>query len=393
MGLTYVELLAKVPHTVSEFDELSPWFYAGIPGMSLLSTTPQDPIHHGEGDVWTHTQMVCRELVSNSRYALLSEEDRFIAFYAALLHDIAKPLCTVVDPVSGKISSAGHSKKGAIDARILLWDAGVPFRVRESICNIIAVHQVPFFALKDKSRSPEYLLNMLSVSLPIHLLLLVAEADMRGRVYDGMQDCLDDIAIFSMMAEELGVLNAPAAFADKVTRWRYFAGNGDIYPHTPFYRDAGSRVLVLSGLPAVGKNTFIESLNLDWPVLSFDDAKAELGLSEGDNVGSAVHAVLDRAKKLLAKGDSFIWNATHLTKQMRGKSLDLIHAYQGEVELVYLEHPRSVLLSRNANRDSSLTNKKLQEMTLKWDVPLVTEAHTVKYIVNNKEQDHGYDRF
>lgn len=37
------------------------------------------------------------------------------------------------------------------------------------------------------------------------------------------------------------------------------------------------------------------------PVLSFDDAKELLGLKQGDNVGSAVHMVTDKAKEYLRK--------------------------------------------------------------------------------------------
>ncbi|MCQ4438496.1 hypothetical protein NO135_26165, partial [Clostridioides difficile] len=65
---------------------------------------------------------------------------------------------TVVDPVTGAIGHPGHSRKGAIDARIALWDAGVPFAVREAICRMIAVHQVPFFAMSGSRRgTPEFI--------------------------------------------------------------------------------------------------------------------------------------------------------------------------------------------------------------------------------------------
>lgn len=67
---------------------------------------------------------------------------------AALLHDIAKYSTTVIDPVTGAIGQPGHSRKGALDARIALWDAGMPFESREAVCRLIANHQVPFFAIE-----------------------------------------------------------------------------------------------------------------------------------------------------------------------------------------------------------------------------------------------------
>src|SRR5690606_9832123 len=130
--------LVPAPDTRPDYDD----FLEVIPQLKLLADTPQDPHHHGEGDVWTHTQMVLNALISEKDYAAASEEDRFALFYTALLHDIAKPATTVIDEITGRISQPGHSRRGSIDARLLLWRAGVPFHLRETICRIISVHQV-----------------------------------------------------------------------------------------------------------------------------------------------------------------------------------------------------------------------------------------------------------
>jgi predicted kinase len=87
------------------------------------------------------------------------------------------------------------------------------------------------------------------------------------------------------------------------------------------------------------------------------------------------------AKELLRAKAPFVWNATHLSQQMRDKTLDLLFAYHAEVELVYLEKPRAELLRRNTKRDTSLTNKALQGMLFKWELPLPAEAHVVHYQV------------
>ena len=72
--------------------------YTLIPQLAALSSTPQDPIHHAEGDVLTHTKMVCAELLALPEYTQADLERRFVLFFAALLHDIAKPSCTVLEP-------------------------------------------------------------------------------------------------------------------------------------------------------------------------------------------------------------------------------------------------------------------------------------------------------
>ena len=119
-----------------------------FPVLEQAKNTPQDPVYHGEGDVWTHTQMVVSELLALADFQAASESEQRVLFLAALLHDVAKYRTTVINE-QGRISQPGHSKKGALDARIVLWELGLPFAEREAVCNLIAVHQVPFFAFED----------------------------------------------------------------------------------------------------------------------------------------------------------------------------------------------------------------------------------------------------
>lgn len=390
MNTIYEDMLSLLPKSnISPKYEL---FYELFPLLKELEKTPQDAYYHAEGDVWTHTKMVCDALISLPEYLQASEKEKFILFYSALLHDISKPACTKLEE-SGKISSAGHSKRGCIDSRIMLWKANIPFDIREDICNIIATHQVPFFAFADKPgkigqenkpiRTPEYIANQLSWQLPLHLLITVAKADMIGRHFAEKQNCLDDIALFEEVAKEEDCLYQPKKFADDNTRMEYFRTTGQISPDYPFYKEIGSDVIVLSGLPAVGKNTWVNQSGKDWEVLSFDDAKESLGLAHGDNVGKAVHMVIDRAKELLRKKEPFIWNATHLSTQMRKKTLDLVLGYNAQVDLVYLEAPEIEIKKRNSQRDTTLPNHKIDEMLFKWEVPLKLEAHNVSYVPNH----------
>lgn len=363
-----------------------------FPKLIKLSTTPQDPTHHAEGDVWTHTKMVIDELMKLDAYKSATEDNRFIMFYAALLHDIAKPDCTVIDS-NGRVTSAGHSKRGSVDVRILLWRKDVPFYIRESICNITATHQVPFFvfqAPKEGSnktlRSPEYIARQLSWQLPLNLLINVARADMKGRICQDAEAYLEDLELFEALAFEDGCLYEPKKFPDNVTRMKYFQSCGGIACDYPFFKERGSDVILLSGLPASGKNEWVKNNHANLPILSFDDAKEELGIAQGKNPGAAVHRVIDSAKKLLAAKEPFIWNATHIASSMRQKSLDLLYQYGAQVTIVYLEVPEHEIKRRNSARNSTLPNSKIEEMLFRWDVPTPIEAHKVNY-----DYSHGYE--
>jgi len=351
-----------------------------FPALELAKTTPQGS-YHREGDVWTHTKMVVEELLALTDYQSAARTEQEILFLAALLHDVAKHSTTVVDQVTGEIGQPGHSRKGATDARIALWDFGVPFDVREAICRLISVHQLPFFLLDGSRRgkSPEFMVRELSWQLSIPLLATLAEADMRGRICDDKQKVLDNIELFRELAREEGCYGQPRTFADAHTRVSYFRG-ADVHPDYSLYQEPGSRVIVMSGLPASGKNTWVEKHVSWWPVVSFDDAREELGLRHGKNEGKVSHFAVDRAKELLREKQSFVWNATNLGELARKKTLDLLFDYHAEVELVYLERPRSELLRRNTKRDTSLSNKTLEGMLYRWDIPLPTETHAIQYL-------------
>ncbi len=384
MNNNYEKLRQLVPTKPGMNYEL---FYDIFPELKLLADTPQDAYYHAEGDVWTHTKMVCDELIKLPAYQNAKADEQFIMFYSCLLHDIAKPACTKHED-NGKITSKGHSKRGAIDTRIALWKLEIPFDLREPIVNIVGSHQVPFFAFDQKPkegsqypvRTPEFLAHELSWQLPLHLLINVAKADMLGRHFVGKQKCMDDIELFEELAKEEGCLYGPKSFPDTITRMKYFSSKGAISPDYAFYGETGSDVIVLCGLPASGKNTWVEQNYPNMTVLSFDDAKAELGLTEKDNAGSAVHLVIDRAKELLRKKEPFIWNATHLSSQMRNKTLDLLYNYNAKVKIVYLEAPEAEIKKRNSARDTTLPNAKIDEMLFRWEVPTPIEADEIEYI-------------
>lgn len=356
---------------------------AAFPQLELAKSTPQHPVYHAEGDVWTHTMMVVESLLAMPAYAGLSREQQEIVFLAALLHDVAKCSTTVIDPVTGAIGQPGHSRKGALDARIALWDYAVPFAVREAVCRLIHVHQVPFFALENSRRgvTPEFTVRELSWQVDIALLAMLAEADIRGRICPDPQRVLDAIELFRELAREEGCYGQRRAFADDHTRVKYFRG-ADVHPDYALYQEPGSRVIVMSGLPASGKNTWVEQHHPRLPVVSFDDARQALGLRHGKNEGQVGDYAEERARELLRRHEPFVWNATHLSKLMREKTLNLLYQYHAQVELVYLEQPRRELLRRNGQRDTSLSNKKLQAMLWNWEIALPQEAHAVRYEVD-----------
>ena len=346
-----------------------------FPVLEQAKTTPQDPVYHGEGDVWTHTQMVVAELLVLADFQAASKSEQRILFLAALLHDVAKYRTTVINE-DGRIGQPGHSKKGALDARILLWELGLPFAEREAVCSLIAVHQVPFFAFEDNrhGHTPQWLCHSLSWQTNVRLLCALAEADMQGRVCADKSRALDNIALLRELAREEGCEQTPKVFANEHTRLRYFQGH-EVYPDFALQLPQGSKVTLMCGLPASGKNTWVTQHAGGVPVLSYDDTRQRLGLKYGANEGLVAHTVFEMAKTYLREKQDFVWNATHLSAQMRQKNVAVSLAYDAHVRIAYVEADKATLLKRNQARDSSLSNAKLLQMLKHWEMPSVLEAH------------------
>lgn len=359
-----------------------------VPELIPTRTTPQSPIHHGEGDVWTHTLLVLRELVAGAEYGDASPAGRAVMFVSALLHDIAKPSTTVIDP-DGRIRQPGHSKRGAIDARALLWSAGAPFEIRERVCSVIQHHQVPFFGIGDRGgRSGEFTVRKLSWEVRLQDLLAVARADIRGRIAADIPRVLDEIALMELMAMDLGCLTRPFPFPDSTTRFAYFRREGSIPADYPFFEADGPMVTFVCGLPASGKDFWIHH-QPPAPVVAYDDMRAAMGVEHGEDEGGVAQATKERVREHLRAGQSFYWNATAIQKTFRDARVDLVRQYGGQVRIVHLEAAGPTLWrSQNQDRAHTVPEDYLQQSLLRWELPMPTEGHEVLYVSQGHRQSY-----
>lgn len=365
-------------------------YEAAMPSLTKLKTCPQDNIFHAEGNVYIHTEMVVNALLNDTKFQQLNFEEKFICFYACLLHDIGKPLCTKEELIDGKtkITSRGHSKVGEIDTRIMLYEMEVPFDIREKITNIIAVHQYPFYLI-DKSNAA-YLAHKMSMSTPLNLLSIVASADATGRLTNPpslIQTTHDNIELFNQLCVEEQCFTQNKTFVNAFTQYMYFQKNGSIMSSEPFFETTDSfDVFIMSGIPASGKNTYIEHHFSKLPMISYDGTREKMKLKYGENDGLVAHQVLDDAKVFLREKQSFVWNATHLSQTMRSRPLDLLYKYGAKPNIVYVEEPFDVVMKRNKQRDTSLTNKKIESMLLQWEVPTLNEGFKIDYVINQNSK-------
>ncbi|WP_170328694.1 AAA family ATPase [Ruegeria arenilitoris] len=346
------------------------------PELAALDDCPQDPVHHAEGDVGTHTRMVVEALVADETWRLLSPDAQSCLFWAAFLHDIGKPYVTRHEE-DGRISSRGHSRVGASVARQLLWHAGTPFAWREGLCGIISQHQLPFWLIERDD--PQRLAIETSWRCRPDLLCLHARADALGRTCEDQQSILDSVELAVATFEEAGCLNRPFPFANDESRVSYF-DLPDRDPHFAAHEEFRCKVTVMSGLPGVGKDTWIGNNRPDQPVVSLDLIRQELGVSATDNQGQVIQAAHERARTYLRAGRGFVWNATNVTRQNRSRILRLLRDYNARIEIVYLEVDPEQLSQQNRNRPDAVPDAVIDHLAKKLEPPEAWEAHRVTIV-------------
>ncbi|NES21226.1 MAG: AAA family ATPase [Symploca sp. SIO3E6] len=345
--------------------------------LRSLADCPQNPIYHAEGNVLIHTKLVCEALVALPAWQAFPPPQRSVLFAAALLHDVAKPASTQVE-ADGSITSKGHVLQGAKMAQQILWDLAVPLPEREAIVALVRYGSLPLW-FWDKS-NPEKTVIQTSQIIPCDLLSMLAEADVRGRYCEDQAQLLERIEFFREFAQENHCFDQPYSFSTPHSRFVYFHKEHS-NPNYQAYDDTRLQVVLMAGLPGAGKDTWIEENLPELPVISLDKLRQQMGIAPSDKQGAVVNAAKATAKDYLRQGQSFVWNATNLSRQLRSTLINLFANYQGKIRIVYLESPWQELLRRNQHRTHRVPEKVLYRMRHRLEVPNIIEAHQVDWIV------------
>ena len=107
----------------------------------------------------------------------------------------------------------------------------------------------------------------------------------------------------------------------------------------------------------------------------------ELDVLPTDDQGPVLNRAREQARAYLRQGQSFVWNATNVSRQLRGESLRLFADYNAHVRIVYVEASPDVLFPQNRQRPAPVPEKVIERLMDRWEVPDLTEAHQVDWIV------------
>jgi predicted kinase len=354
------------------------------PWCRAMAGCAQDAGWHAEGDVWTHTKMVCAQLPRLQAWSELDDHERTVLLFTALFHDAGKPLTSQVDPVTGRITSPKHAIKGDSLARSVLRDLGCDFSTREQVARLVRFHGRPAFLLEKPE--PTHEVVSLSWLVSNRLLYLFALADTRGRTTAEMGRPEEDVHLWRLVAEECGCLDGPYPFANDHARFLFYRQERP-NPHCVPYESHRSTVTMMSGLPGSGKDAWLAAHRTDLPVVSLDDVRDDLQVDATDDQGCVIQAARERCRELLRSGRSFAFNATNILKQTRRRWIDLFAGYHARIEVVYIEPPLPVILDRNRRRERPVPEKIIRGLANRCEPPTWTEAHGLTIVGEGAEDD------
>ncbi len=355
---------ASLAEVVSWADD-QPWVLA-------MANCRQDASWHAEGDVWTHTQLVCSKLMRLDGWNGLSQHEWTILAFTALFHDSGKPLTSQIDPTTGRVTSPKHAVKGEHLCRSVLRDLGCDLATREEIARLVRFHGRPPFLLEKPD--PAHEVVSLSWLVSNRLLYLFALADTRGRRTAEMARPEEDLQFWKIVAEENGCFDRPYAFANDQARFLFYRQEEPSLHYVPF-EDYRSTVTMMSGLPGSGKDTWLATNRPELPVVSLDGVRSELDVEPTDDQGEVVQAGRERCREFLRSGRSFAFNATNLLRLTRQRWIDLFADYRARIEIVYVEPPLSIILARNKGRDRPVPEKVIRGLAARCEPPTMAEAH------------------
>jgi predicted kinase len=351
-----------------------------ISWVNDMQSVPQSPVHHAEGNVAVHTQMVLQAMEALPEYQSLAANEQEMLWAAALLHDVEKRSCTFTDD-KGDVVSPGHARKGAQTTRQILYrELPTPFMIREEVVGLVRYHGLPLWVF-DKQSPVQYLLRA-SLETNTRLLAILAKADALGRICNDQSELLYKISLFEELCREQDCWGKPKVFANGLARFQYFRKDDRTTDYVPFDDYRGEAIL-LSGIAASGKDYYAKKNFAEYPLISLDDMRRKIKAAHNDAAanGRIIQEAKEMAKNYLRKGQSFVWNATNITAQLRGQLIDLFDDYRAKTRIIYIETPYRELLSQNKNRQHPILEPALERMIDKLEVPKLWEACKVDYIL------------
>ena len=364
---SWTDIAASSNAQILAWAEAQPWGLA-------MAACPQDAQWHAEGDVWTHTRMLCAELERLEDWPSLDRGTQLRLLFTALFHDAGKPATTGLDRETGRTRSPKHALAGAELARRVLRELECDLILREEVCARVRFHSRPGHLMEKES--PEHEVIHLSWLANNRFLYLFALTDTRGRDSKEMSRPEENLGLWKLVAEEQGCFDRPYPFPNDQARFLFYREELSSLNYTP-HEEYRCRVTLMSGPPGAGKDSWLLRQRPGLPVVSLDGIRADLQVEPTENQGQVIQAAREQCREHLRAGRGFAFNATNITRQIRQRWIGLFADYDARIETVYVEPPFRVILDQNKRRSRIVPEGVIRSLLDKSEPPTITETHAL----------------
>lgn len=167
-----------------------------FPELEAMIGTPQNPEHHPEGDVWTHSLLV---LDNAAKLRNKLPEDWQLPFmYGMLCHDMGKPVTT--DPI--RLTAYKHEAEGVAKALNFMHRLTNNIELTEKVLSIVKNHMRPYQLATERVSPGAW--KRLHNELPLHIAAFVTQADKCGNFTDDVLKMKPETETILSKSNELG---------------------------------------------------------------------------------------------------------------------------------------------------------------------------------------------
>lgn len=294
---------------------------------------------HLEGDCWTHTLLVCKQLEVKC--------DSKILKIVGLLHDIGKVFTRKENHEKGRVSFTNHEKWSAFLAVKFFEDYELNNSEKQELFELICLHGEPYKIPHDKMNSRLYNKHFLAQDL-----VIFGKADHDGRFYEKEND-------------------------------KHEVFKKDL-PDSSEYNYTDKEVVFLIGLPGSGKSTYCKENFPGHFVVSRDDilmdGQTDYKKAWDSANQQAVNAKLEQRFKDSLKQSKVVVDMTNLTRKHRMARLEKYKDFNKKA--VVLVPDLITLFERNNSRKhKAIDYSVIKKMIESFYPPLFDEGYCdIKYI-------------
>lgn len=328
--------------------------------------------YHLEGDVFTHTMMVYHQAKE-----ITDDNDVLIA---ALLHDLGKERTYSRNEEKERVYFKNHENIGALLSIDILEEFEKEFPNtfnKLNVIKLIAFHSDLYY-IGSFDDDKNYNLTQ-------------KEINELNKKFGKQKDLYQKLLLLGY-ADNLGRFSEIDNTRLENSRAKYF---DNFIPTEIFYEKKDKEAIILVGLPASGKSTYIKNLNgyeilstdnlitEKYPNLSYEQAFNKI--IEKDEFNLIENKMFDLLKKHIKDGKNLIIDRTNLTKKTRRKFLNIIpdkyYNKKGVVFLTSLEQNKQFNLERNGKVIGSGT---MEKMLNNFFLPNFDEFNEIEYRIQHK---------